>query len=162
MLHSFAQIQAERKHVFVFPLCLECAKIPARPLFGTIPPSLLLLSSIPPFPSPSIISPHPSLIIQSTPCPDPARAAQLQLWPAVRRLRQRLSVTPTGSHRCLEVVLACEWRVQSARRGGETLTPWLLPELALSRAEVAAEGASSSRPLPSSPGHHRHCCNGCH
>lgn len=111
-----------------------------------------------PFPSissPSIFFTHSSLNhprplspLHLTPLPWPPRAGQLQLWPAVRRLRQRLSVTPTGSQWCLAVVLAREWRVQSARRGGEPLTPWLLPRLALSRAEVSAEGLSS--PLPPS------------
>lgn len=120
-------------------------------LFVPILHSLLLAHTS--ISSPSIFSPHSSLnhLYPFSPCPVdpmpwPTRASLLQLWPAVRRLRQRLSVTPTGSHWCLDVVLACEWRVQSARRGGETLTPWLLPEVALSRAEVTAEGLSSSLP----------------
>lgn len=98
------------------------------------------------------------------PVPWPSRAGQHQLWPVVRRLRQRLSVTPTGSRWCLDVVLAREWRVQSARRGGEALMPWLLHELALSRAEVTAEGPVLVTPPtpPARPGHHRYCCNGCH
>lgn len=79
---------------------------------------------------------------------------------AVRRLRQRLSVTPTGSQRCLAVVLAPEWRVHSARRTGDTLTPWLLPRFALSRAKVTTEAPSSLLPAP--PGHQGYCCNGRH
>lgn len=98
--------------------------------------------------------PHPA-----DPMAWPARASQLQLWRAVRRLRQRLSVTPPGSHWCLDVVLAYEWRVQSARQGGETLTPWLLPELTFSQ----AEGLSSSNPLPSphSSRSPSYCYNSC-
>lgn len=83
--------------------------------------------------------------------PWPTRVSQLQLWPMVRRLRQRLSVTPTGSQRCLAVVLVCEWRVQSARRGGEPLTPWLLPEFALSRAEVTRDVLSAPPHTSRSP-----------
>lgn len=93
----------------------------------------------------SIISVH-SPSSMANPVPWPPQAGQLQLWPAVRRLRQRLSVTPTGSQWCLAVVLSREWKVQSSRRGGEALTPWLLPELALSRAKVSREGLSSALP----------------
>lgn len=117
-------------------------------------PSFLLLIRLSIFLYPSFLrssSPLTYLSIISAPPPSdpvpwPTRVGQLQLWPTVRRLRQRLRVTPTGSQRCLAVVLACEWGVQSARRGGEPLTPWLLPELALSRAEVNGEVLSS--PLP--------------
>lgn len=58
---------------------------------------------------------HPSI----PPLVDPAP------WPSCcscdrrfRRLRQRLSVTPTGSQRCLAVVSGTELKLRSGRRGG--------------------------------------------
>lgn len=139
-------------------MCFKCGQIdPLQLILITFTSSLypLLLTTRSIFlhllsiSSPSIFSTlisHPSLFTPADPASWPCWAGQLQLWPAVRRLRQRLSVTPTGSQQCLAVVLSSEWRVQSARRGGEPLTPWLLPELALSPAQVSTEGLSSCSP----------------
>lgn len=104
---------------------------------------------------------HPSSPLPADPVPWPARAGQLQLWPAVRRLRQRLSATPTGSQWCLAVVLGCEWRVQSARRGGEPPDALTLAWACPFPSRGQRGGPVLAAP-PAPPGHHRYCCNSCH
>lgn len=128
-------------------------KNPAHSYLSSYPSSSLYLSLAPPFPLPQS-SPLSHLSIISILSPPSGRPCALtypsQSAAAVTSGQEVKAKVECHTHRVTVMpgcCVACEWRVQSARRCGEPLTPWLLPELALSRAEVSAKGLSSPLPL---------------